>query len=194
MGGTHVFIPAFEPATTMQAIQAERITSSLMVPTMVNMIIQSPDLGDVDLSSLRAVLYGASPMPSSVQKAAIEAFGPILAQGYGMTEASPLVTVLSLDAHKRGITGEEPWASRMQSAGSPVAGVRVEVRRDDGVTVCPPGEAGEIYIQGPQHHVGLLEPRTKKPLSLWSMAGTGRVTSPMPMRAATCSSSTGRRT
>jgi long-chain acyl-CoA synthetase len=149
MGGTHVFIPAFEPARTMQAIEAERITSSLMVPTMINMIIQSPDLASVDLSSLRAVFYGASPMPSSVQKAAIEAFGPIFAQGYGMTEASPLVTVLSLDAHKRGITGEEPWASRMQSAGSPVAGVRVEVRREDGVTVCSPGEAGELYIQGP---------------------------------------------
>jgi long-chain acyl-CoA synthetase len=149
MGGTHVFIPAFEPTKTIQAIESERITSSLMVPTMINMIIQSPDLADADLSSLRAVLYGASPMPSSVQKAAIEAFGPIFAQGYGMTEASPLVSFLSLEAHERGIAGEEPWASRLQSAGSAVLGVRVEVRREDGVTVCEPGEAGEIYIQGP---------------------------------------------
>ncbi len=148
VGGTHFFVPAFDPLGTMKAIEAERITSSLMVPTMINMLVQSPDLGTVDLSSLRTVLYGASPMPSSVQKAALEAFGPIFAQGYGMTEASPLVTVLSLDAHKRGSAGEEPWASRMRSAGSPVAGVRVEVRREDGVTVCPPGEPGEIYIQG----------------------------------------------
>ena len=148
-GGTHVFVPAFDPTGTIKVIEDERITSSLMVPTMVNMIIQSPDLADADLSSLRAVLYGASPMPSSVQKAAIQAFGPIFAQGYGMTEASPLVTVLSLDAHRRGIAGEEPWASRMQSAGCPVAGVRVEVRREDGVTVCEVGETGEIYVQGP---------------------------------------------
>ena len=149
MGGTHVFIPAFEPAKTMAVIEQEKITSSLMVPTMINMIIQSPDLASADLSSLRAVLYGASPMPPAVQKAAMEAFGPIFAQGYGMTEASPLVSVLSVDAHVRGQSGEEPWASRLKSAGSPCIGVRVEVRKEDGVTVCEPGEAGEIYIQGP---------------------------------------------
>ncbi len=149
MGGTHVFIPAFEPAKTMAVIEQERITSSLMVPTMINMIIQSPDLADADLSSLRAVLYGASPMPPAVQKAAMETFGPIFAQGYGMTEASPLVSFLSIDAHVRGMAGEEPWASRLKSAGSTCFGVRAEVRKEDGVTVCEPGEAGEIYIQGP---------------------------------------------
>lgn len=154
MGGTHVFIPAFDPVKTMEAIEQERITTSLMVPTMINMIIQSPDLASADLSSLRTVLYGASPMPSAVQKAAIETFGSIFAQGYGMTEASPLVSFLTLEAHDRGMAGEEPWASRMQSAGSPCIGVRVEIRREDGVTICPPGEAGEIYIQGPNIMAG----------------------------------------
>lgn len=149
VGGTHAFIPAFEPKATMAAIESERITTSLMVPTMINMVIQSPDLAAADLSSLRAVLYGASPMPSTVQKAAIDTFGPIFAQGYGMTEASPLVSYLSLEAHARGVAGEAPWDARLQSAGSPIFGVKVEVRREDGVTVCPPGEPGEIFIKGP---------------------------------------------
>ena len=148
MGGTHVFIPAFDPTRTIEAIATEQITMSLMVPTMINLLLQSPSVAGADLSSLRAVLYGASPMPSAVQQRAMDTLGPIFAQGYGMTEASPLVSFLSLDAHRRGAAGEEPWATRLQSAGSPVVGVRVGVRRDDG-SVCEPGEPGEIYIQGP---------------------------------------------
>ena len=148
MGGTHVFIPAFDPRKAIEAIEGEQITMTLMVPTMINLTLQSQGLAGADLSSLRAVLYGASPMPSSVQQQAMEALGPVFAQGYGMTEASPLVSFLSIDAHRRGAAGEEPWATRLQSAGAPVVGVRVEVRRDDG-SVCGPGEPGEIYIQGP---------------------------------------------
>ena len=63
MGGTHVFIPAFDPNGTIEAIAAEQITMSLMVPTMINLLLQSPSVAGADLSSLRAVLYGASPMP-----------------------------------------------------------------------------------------------------------------------------------
>lgn len=153
MGGVHVFIPAFEPAATLSAFEAERITATLMVPTMVNMALQHPALETADVSSLRKVMYGASPMPSSVQKRAIEAFGPVFVQAYGMTEASPLVTVLSQEAHRRGLAGEAPWDARLGSAGSPVAGVRAEVRREDG-SICAPGEPGEIYVQGPNVMAG----------------------------------------
>ena len=67
---------------------------------------------------------------------------------------------LSLDTHRRGAAGEELWATRLQSAGSPVVGVRVEVRRDDG-SVCEPGEPGEIYIQGPNTLIaGFKVPRS----------------------------------
>ena len=125
MGGTHVFIPAFDPTRTIEAIATEQITMSLVVPTMINLLLQNPSVAGADLSSLRAVLYGASPMPSAVQQRAMDTLGPIFAQGYGMTEASPLVSFLSLDAHRRGAAGEEPWATRLQSAGSPVVGVRV---------------------------------------------------------------------
>ena len=90
MGGTHVFIPAFDPARTIEAIEAEQITMSLMVPTMIKLLLQSPSVAGADLSSLWAVLYGASPMPSAVQQRAMDTLGPIFAQGYGMTEASPL--------------------------------------------------------------------------------------------------------
>jgi long-chain acyl-CoA synthetase len=148
MGGTHAFIPAFEPTRTLQALEREKITIALMVPTMINMALQIPDLASYDLSTLRAFLYGASPMPNELQRQAIDAFGPIFGQAYGMTEASPLVSFLGIEAHIKGLNGEQPWAKRLGSAGTPIVGVRVEVRRDDG-SLCDAGEAGEIYVQGP---------------------------------------------
>jgi long-chain acyl-CoA synthetase len=146
--GTHVIVPAFDPALVARTIEAERITKALLVPTMINMLINHPAVGQHDLSSLQRVLYGASPMPAEVQRACAEKLGCEMAQAYGMTEAAPIVTVLSAEAHTRGLAGEEPWATRLRSAGRQVPGVRAEVRRADG-TRCDPGEAGEIYVQGP---------------------------------------------
>jgi long-chain acyl-CoA synthetase len=94
------------------------------------------------------MLYGASPMPAEVQRQAVPAFGCDFLQAYGMTEASPIVTFLDGEAHARGLAGEEPWASRLRSAGSPVFGVRAEVRREDG-SIADVGEPGEIWVQGP---------------------------------------------
>jgi long-chain acyl-CoA synthetase len=130
-GGTHMFIPAFDPAATIAALADEHCTMVLLVPTMISMVLAHGGLADADISSMRVVVYGASPMPGEVQRQALEAFGCGFAQAYGMTEASPLVSWLDEETHARGARGEEPYASRLRSAGAPV------------------GEAGEIYIQGP---------------------------------------------
>jgi long-chain acyl-CoA synthetase len=120
----------------------------LLVPTMISMVLAHGGLADADISSMRVVVYGASPMPGEVQRQALEAFGCGFAQAYGMTEASPLVSWLDEETHARGALGEEPYASRLRSAGAPVVGVRTEIRRPDG-SLASVGEAGEIYIQGP---------------------------------------------
>jgi len=148
VGGTHVFVPAFDPQRVVEALEDEAITVTLLVPTMITMCVASGVLADADLSAMRLMLYGASPMPAEVQRRAVPAFGCDFMQAYGMTEAAPIVSVLDEAAHERGLAGEEPWASRLRSAGSPVPGVRVEVRRDDG-SIADPGEPGEIWIQGP---------------------------------------------
>ena len=57
-------------ALVVEAIAAEQITMSLMVPTMINLLLQSPSVAGADLSSLRAVLYGASPNPAVLEAAA----------------------------------------------------------------------------------------------------------------------------
>ncbi len=148
VGGTHVFVPAFDPHRVVEALEDEAITVTLLVPTMITMCVASGVLADADLSAMRLMLYGASPMPAEVQRMAVPAFGCDFMQAYGMTEAAPIVSFLDEAAHERGLAGEEPWASRLRSAGSPVPGVRVEVRRDDG-SIADPGEPGEIWIQGP---------------------------------------------
>ncbi len=152
-GGAHVFIPAFDPDVTVSALAGEQVTVALLVPTMVTMTLTCGALETVDLDSLRLMIYGASPMPAEVQRQAMEGFGCGMAQAYGMTEAAPVVTWLDEETHRRGAAGEEPYATRLRSAGAPIIGVRAEVRREDGA-VAPTGEAGEIYIQGPNIMVG----------------------------------------
>lgn len=152
-GGTHVFVPAFEPTRVVAALADERCTLALLVPTMLNMILATNALDGADVSAMRMLMYGASPMPGEVQRRTAQGFGCQMMQLYGMTEASPIVTCLDGETHRRGMAGEEPYATRLRSAGSPIAGVRCEVRREDG-SLCDVGEPGEIFIQGPNIMAG----------------------------------------
>jgi len=146
-GGTHVIIPAFDPELVIRTIAEERITRILLVPTMITMVVDHPALGDHDLSSLQRVTYGASPMPAELLRRAMERLDCEWVQAYGMTEASPLVLTCGAEDHRRGAAGEEPYATRLRAAGTPVVGVEAEVRREDG-TIADVSEPGEIWIRG----------------------------------------------
>ena len=100
-GGAHVFIPAFEPSATVAALADEQCTISLLVPTMLGMILASGALEGADLTALRALMYGASPMPGEVQRQVAAGFGCEMFQLYGMTEASPIATCMDGDDHRR---------------------------------------------------------------------------------------------
>jgi long-chain acyl-CoA synthetase len=144
-GSTQVFIPRFDPQATLAAIERERVTHALLVPTMINFVLQVPNLADYDLSSLAHVTYGASPIAPDVLRRAMQAFGCNFGQGYGLTEAAPLLTVLSADDHRRAANGDEHL---LASCGKPVTGVDVRVVDIDGRDV-KPGEVGEIIARGP---------------------------------------------
>ena len=147
-GGRHVVIPAFDPLAWLQTVSSERVTRELLVPTMINMVVNHPDVAQYDLSSLRTLYYGASPMPAPLLRRAMETLPCEWAQAYGMTEAAPLVTFLTPDDHRRGLAAEEPYAGRLRSAGRPVIGVEVDVRRADG-SQAHVAERGEIWARGP---------------------------------------------
>jgi long-chain acyl-CoA synthetase len=147
-GGTHAFIPKFDPVAVLEAIQRWRVTSSVLVPTMINMIISHPALGEYNTESLSEVLYGASPIAPELLKRAMRAFPRCkFFQGYGMTEASPLLTVLGCEDHERAVNDSQQ-EHLLSSAGRPLLGVQVRVvdERDRDV---PLGTVGEILARGP---------------------------------------------
>jgi long-chain acyl-CoA synthetase len=143
MGGKAVILPRADVEEIMRAIQDERCTHVLLVPTILQWLIDHPKLDQFDLSSLRIVNYAGSPMQIDVLKRCMDKFGPILAQGYGMTEAAPFVTVHFADDHVL----QGPRSRLLRSVGK--VGVCVESRVvDEDDRVLAPGEVGEICIRG----------------------------------------------
>ncbi len=136
-GGTSVFIPVFRPEAVLETIERHQVNQTVMVPTMISMLLEHPDFSPERLSSLRSLVYGASPMPAGLLER-VQATLPnaALAQGYGMTEASSVLTFLTDEDHRRG--GEI-----LRSAGRPVPGVTVSIQAADGSPV-PVGREGEV--------------------------------------------------
>ena len=152
-GACHVIIPGFEPQLFATVVEQERITVALIVPTMINMLVNHPETPKRNLSSWRLLMYGASPMPVELLRRAMELLPCEFVQLYGMTEASPLVTSSTAEDHRRGAAGETPYARRLLSCGTPIMGVEAEVRRPDG-SVAAVNEAGEVFVRGPNIMLG----------------------------------------
>jgi len=149
-GATQAFIPRFEPKLVLETISRERVSLIVLVPTMINFLLHQPDIDSYDLSSLRHLTYGASPIAPDLLRRAMKVFDCSFGQGYGLTEASPLLTVLTADDHLcTDATGER----RLASCGKPVPGVDVRVVKEDG-SDAKPGEVGEIIARGPNIMLG----------------------------------------
>jgi len=144
MGCTNVIVPGFEPTLVLQTIQNEKIRTALLVPTMINMVVNHPDVSRYDLSSLRRLVYGASPMPEAVIRKALEVIpGVDFYQAYGQTESSPVITVMGPEYH----TTSGPRAGKLKGAGRVVAGIDLAILDDAGREL-PAGEVGEVCIRG----------------------------------------------
>jgi long-chain acyl-CoA synthetase len=136
VGAEQVLLPRFDAAAVLETIERERITHTVLVPTMLAMLLDAPGAADADLSSLRHVQYAASPISAELQQRVLERLPDCdVAQFYGMTEAAPTVTHLSGAEHRR---GGRPLAS----VGRPVPGVETEVRD------------GELWVRGPNVMLG----------------------------------------
>jgi long-chain acyl-CoA synthetase len=112
---------------------------------MINMMVHHPDIEKFDLSCLRRLLYGASPMPEAVMKRGLQVLpGVRFTQAYGQSEASPVMTLLDHRYH----SFEGPHAGKTRSAGRAVAGCEVRIVDLDDNEV-PRGTVGEICGRGP---------------------------------------------
>ena len=144
IAGSHYFIPGFEPVAVMKATERWRINNQLLVPTMCNMLVNHPEVGNYDLSSLDHVAYGASPMPEAVMLKAMRVLpGCRFSHAYGQTECAPLATVCGPEYHVL----EGPNAYRFRSVGQAVPGVEIRVV-DENDNEVPRGEVGEIVLRG----------------------------------------------
>ena len=145
-GGELHVLTKFDPAEVLRVIEEEKITATMLVPSMLYALMDHPDSRTRDLSSLETVYYGASAINPVRLKEAIERFGPIFAQYYGQSEAPMVITYLSKEDHAEAVaTGND---ARLSSCGRPAAMLRTALLGEDGSPV-PVGEPGEICVAGP---------------------------------------------
>ncbi|CAG9171144.1 Long-chain-fatty-acid--CoA ligase [Cupriavidus laharis] len=145
-GNTHSILSAFSPEALLQTIERDRVTHVILVPTMIQMLVDHPAMRQPrDLSSLRMIIYGASPISEAVLDRAMEALPNVgFMQAYGMTELSPLATVLPASYH----TKEGRKLGKMRAAGRAGACVEVRIVDHEGREV-PRGTVGEVIVRGP---------------------------------------------
>jgi acyl-CoA synthetase (AMP-forming)/AMP-acid ligase II len=137
-GGRVIVLPEFSPAAVLRLIEAEKVAHIFLVPAMINMLLQAPEIEGADLSSLKSVAYGASPISEAVLATATERFGCGFIQFYGMTESTGAGTFLTPAEHR----GE-----LMRSCGKAWPQMAVKILGEDGEEVGV-GEIGEIAIWG----------------------------------------------
>ena len=150
-GATILLLDRFHPAELLEAIERHRVTICFMVPAMIHALLAEPSLKTRDLSSLRLLSYGAAPMSPARIREAWEAFGPVLAQGYGAGETTGGVVSLSIADHARAISGERPQL--LSACGRAYCESEVELLDDAGQPVAL-GEIGEICLRGPDVFAG----------------------------------------
>lgn len=141
-GGCTVTQNATDLKTWCRNVEAERITTTLMVPTLVGMLLEMEEATRYDLSSLQTLYYGAAPMSPTTLERAQARFGNIFFQLYGSTECSQAVCTLTkadhLTAAKNG---------RLASAGRPVIGIELTIV-DEAGNPLPNGSVGEVWLRG----------------------------------------------
>jgi acyl-CoA synthetase (AMP-forming)/AMP-acid ligase II len=171
-GGTHVMIPSFTPVGVMQAIQGEQVSASLLVPTMIQMLADHPEVANYKLDSLKSVLYGASPISEAVIDRAMKALpSAAFCQAYGMTELSPVATLLLPKYH---LTESRPLG-KMRSAGTACTLAEVRIVDGDGKEV-PLGTVGEVAVRGPGVMLGYWNKPTETAAAVrdgWMHTGDG---------------------
>jgi long-chain acyl-CoA synthetase len=150
LGARQVALP-FSPDGFLGAIGQWRITVTSLPPTLMNLICSHPNIATSDVSSLRLVMYGGSPMPLGVLSKAFEVLPTSYMHTYGITETSGIVTLLRPDEIRP--NGNEDEIRVTGSAGHPVPNIGVEIM-DGAGAIMSAGEVGEIVVSGPRLMAG----------------------------------------
>jgi long-chain acyl-CoA synthetase len=162
-----ILLPKFDPSTVLETIQRHKVTVFCGVPTMYTVLLANPALSRFDLTSIRVCISGASPLPTQVQKKFMEVTGGFLAEGYGLTEASPVTHCSPVD--------KTMCTVRVGSIGLPLPDTDARiVDVETGKRTLEPGLRGELAVKGPQVMQGYWHRKGETELVLrngWLLTG-----------------------
>ena len=144
LGASTVLIDRAEPTRVMNALEAYRVTTVFLPPTVIYTLLADPDVRNRDFSSLQNMIYAAAPMSVDKLKAAIEVFGPVMTQTFGQAEAPMVCTILTRDDHVEALKRRDD--SRLASCGRPALLTQVAIVDDAGNAV-PDRTVGEVVIR-----------------------------------------------
>jgi len=148
VGGTHVLVREFDAKMVLETIQKEKVTLTNLIPTMLNLMVNHPDVGKFNYSSLRVLLSGGAPIAPEVVRKIVETFKCDYIQTYGMTETSPYLTLSILKDHLKNLSNENQLRFKSKT-GREFIGVELKVVNDRGGEVKKDEkEVGEIIVKG----------------------------------------------
>ncbi|GEL21223.1 AMP-dependent ligase [Pseudonocardia sulfidoxydans NBRC 16205] len=143
-----VYLPDFDPQAWIDAVQRERVSHAMVVPTMLARIVEATGGVPPRVPTLRTLAYGGAPTAMPVLDQALALFPDVgFTNAYGLTETSATIAVLGPDDHRASRAGGRP--DKLGSVGRPVPGVDVQIRDDDGAET-PAGEIGQLWVRGAQ--------------------------------------------
>jgi long-chain acyl-CoA synthetase len=165
LGATMVLLPKFSPSVALDAIQRNKVTVFCGVPTMYQMLLANPDLARYDLTSVRVCISGASSLPPQIQRRFMEVTGGFLAEGYGLTEASPVTHCSPVD---------KTLPLKIGSIGLPLPDTEVRIVDLETGELLKQGTTGELAVKGPQVMAGYWQNPKETALVLrdgWLLTG-----------------------
>lgn len=145
-GCSSVILRDLDPAYLIQLIGERRITHGFLVPAALQFMLMMPGAETADYSSLKVIVYGASPISEEVLARSVEVFKCKFWQTYGLTETTGAIINLPPSDHDP----KGPNRHRLRSCGVPGPGVELRIVDTDTMTDCPQGQVGEIWIRSPQ--------------------------------------------
>jgi long-chain acyl-CoA synthetase len=149
-GGTSVILRDMDPVELLRLVATERVSHAFLVPAVLMMLLATPGIADTDLSSLRTIFYGASPIAEDVLTRCLEVFGCRFAQVYGMTETSGAIVSLAHEDHDP----SGPRRHLLRAAGKAIPGVELRVVDPDSGVELPAGAVGEICTRSAFNMLG----------------------------------------
>lgn len=150
-GRTMVYLPHFDAEHWIRLVDAERVTTATVVPTMLDRIVTVLERSHTDLPTLRNLAYGGSKVGLPLVRKALQLLPRVgFVNAYGLTETSSTIAILTPEDHRTAYGSTDvDVARRLGSVGRPVPGIEVQIRTEDG-NVAGAGEAGELYVRGEQ--------------------------------------------